>query len=148
MVLNWSLSDSKSIQVSKTLLSMLAYLNNIVAWMVSNCLWFISLLVPFINPFGLSQVHQLKLVSLSPSCSIVFPVIYLSFRFLLILSRDGKVHYLAGSLFCCCWLSLGQVVWPRSGDPFAFQNPREFCASHYPGRIPGCAYIICSYLQV
>ena len=35
MVLHWSLSDSKSPQVSRTLLSILAVLNNAVVWMVS-----------------------------------------------------------------------------------------------------------------
>ena len=35
MVLHWSLSDSKSPQVSRTLLSILTVLNNAVVWMVS-----------------------------------------------------------------------------------------------------------------
>ena len=35
MVFHWSLSDSKSPQVSRTLLSILAVLNNYVVWMVS-----------------------------------------------------------------------------------------------------------------
>ena len=35
MVFHWSLSDSKSPQVSRTLLSILAVLNNAVIWMVS-----------------------------------------------------------------------------------------------------------------
>ena len=35
MVFHWSLSDSKSLQVSRTLLSILANLNNAVVWMVS-----------------------------------------------------------------------------------------------------------------
>ena len=35
MVFHWSLSDSKSPQVSRTLLSILAVLNNVVVWMVS-----------------------------------------------------------------------------------------------------------------
>ena len=35
MVFQWSLSDSKSSQVSKTLLSILADLSNAVVWMVS-----------------------------------------------------------------------------------------------------------------
>ena len=38
MVFHWSLSDSKSPQVSRTLLSILAILNNTVVWMVSTCL--------------------------------------------------------------------------------------------------------------
>ena len=35
MVFLWSLSDSKSPQVSRTLLSILAFLNKVVVWMVS-----------------------------------------------------------------------------------------------------------------
>ena len=50
MVFHWSLSDSKSPQVSRTLLSILAVLNNIVVWMVS-ILPFISMSSsPFNNP--------------------------------------------------------------------------------------------------
>ena len=36
MVFHWRLSDSKSPQVSKTLLSFLAVLNNAAVWFVSN----------------------------------------------------------------------------------------------------------------
>ena len=36
MVFHWRLCDSKSLQVSRTLLSILAVLNNAVVWMVSN----------------------------------------------------------------------------------------------------------------
>ena len=35
MVFHWSLSDSKSPQVSRTLFNILAVLNNAVVWMVS-----------------------------------------------------------------------------------------------------------------
>ena len=35
MIFHWSFSDSKSPQVSRTLLSILAVLNNAVVWMVS-----------------------------------------------------------------------------------------------------------------
>ena len=35
MIFHWRLSDSKSPQVSRTLLSILAVLNNAVVWMVS-----------------------------------------------------------------------------------------------------------------
>ena len=40
------------------------------------------------------------------------------------------------------------LVWLRLGDPFVFQNPREICASHSPGRIPGCAYTTGSLGQI
>ena len=37
MVFHWSLSDNKSPQVSRTLLSILAVLNNAVVWVISTC---------------------------------------------------------------------------------------------------------------
>ena len=50
MVLHWSLSDSKSPQVSTTLLSILAVLNNAVIWMVSSRLPTSKSSSPFTNP--------------------------------------------------------------------------------------------------
>ena len=49
-VFHWSLSDSKSPQVSRTLLSILAVLNNVVVWMFSNRLPTSKSSSPFINP--------------------------------------------------------------------------------------------------
>ena len=48
MVLNWSLS--KSLQVSKTLLSILADLNNAVVWMFITCPLISKSFCPIINP--------------------------------------------------------------------------------------------------
>ena len=50
MVFHWSLSDSKSPQVSKTLLSILAILNSAVVWMVSTCPPASKSSSPFNNP--------------------------------------------------------------------------------------------------
>ena len=50
MVFHWSLSDSKSPQVSTTLLSILAVLNNAVVWMVSTRLPTSKFSSPFSNP--------------------------------------------------------------------------------------------------
>ena len=50
MVFHWSLSDSKSPQVSRTLLSILAVLNNAVVWMVSTRPPTSKPTSPFINP--------------------------------------------------------------------------------------------------
>ena len=50
MVFHWSLSDSKSPQVSRTLLSILAILNNAVVWMVSTRLPTSKSSSPFSNP--------------------------------------------------------------------------------------------------
>ena len=85
MVFHWSLSDRKSPQVSWTFI-ILANLNAVV-WMVSTCLWFLGLPVLLPSLWRFFRVHQLQLVSLSLSYSIVFLVLwqglstYLSFIF-------------------------------------------------------------------
>ena len=50
MVFHWSLSDSKSPQVSRTLLSILAVLNNVVVWMVSTLPPISKSSSPYSNP--------------------------------------------------------------------------------------------------
>ena len=50
MVFHWSLSDSKSPQVSMTLLSILAVLNSVLVWMVSTRLPTSNSSSPFSNP--------------------------------------------------------------------------------------------------
>ena len=62
MVFYMSLSDSKSPQVSKTLLSILPVLNNIVVWMVSPRPRISKSSCDFINPLLLYQKHQSQLV--------------------------------------------------------------------------------------
>ena len=53
MVSYWSLSDSKSLQVSKNSLSILAYLNNVVVWMVSTSPLISKSSSPFTKHFGI-----------------------------------------------------------------------------------------------
>ena len=50
MVFNWGLSDSKSPEVSRTLLSILTILNNTVVWMVYKRLPKSKSSSPFNNP--------------------------------------------------------------------------------------------------
>ena len=50
MVFHWSLNDSKSPQVSRTLLNILAILNNAVVWMVSTRPPTSKSFSPFSNP--------------------------------------------------------------------------------------------------
>ena len=50
MVFHWSLSDSKSPQVSRILLSIIAVVNNAVAWMVSTRLPVSKSSIPFDKP--------------------------------------------------------------------------------------------------
>ena len=136
-----SLKDSKSPQVFRTLLSILADLRNAVVLMVFTCpLICLPVSLPIL--WRLFRVHELQLVSPSPSCSIVaggvggvffifcclfvclFVFCFLLFccffffflaggsckvnvliaifafvLFYFVISRDGKIHYSAGSLF-------------------------------------------------
>ena len=113
MVFHWSLSGSKSFQVSRTLLSILANLNNIVVSRVSTLHLISKCFSSFTNPF---LVHQLQLVLPLPSYSIVYfssltRSWYLSlfshfFHFDSVVFRNGKVHYSAGFLFCLVSLLL------------------------------------------
>ena len=53
MVPYWSLSDSKSSQVSRTLLSILVDLTNAIVWMASTCPRISKSSSPSINPLGI-----------------------------------------------------------------------------------------------
>ena len=155
VVSHWNLSDSKSSQVSRTLLSILADLNYAVVWMVSSGLLISKSSSSFIN----------SLVT-APSAPIIISIIVTSmfhsffslarsrywsfFRFLLfsICGLPERQSPLFSRLLFFCWLSLGLLVWSKLGDLFVYQNPEKFCACHFLGRIPGCAYTICSYGQI
>ena len=68
----WSLSASKFSQVFRTLLSILTDLDNAVVWIIFTCPLVSMSFSPFTKILEIFQVHQIQLVSLSPSCSIVF----------------------------------------------------------------------------
>ena len=67
------MSDSKSTQVSKTLLSIQADLDNAVISMVATSHLFSSIPVSLPINWVLIQVHQTQLVTPSPSCVIFWP---------------------------------------------------------------------------
>ena len=117
IVFHWSLCDSKSLQVSSTLLSILANLNNAVHRMVSTC----SLISKSSSPF----TNNLEIVPNTPFtncisvtfmfhifCSLLAKSKYLCLFFAFVyfyavFRQDGKLHYLAG-----CFILL---TIPRSG---------------------------------
>ena len=84
------------------------------------------------------------------SCTIhLFMLLFAYFQFYFVINRDFKFHKSASShFFCCCWLLLSLVIRPKLRDPFVFQNPKEWCASHFLGRVLGCSYTIWSYGQI
>ena len=138
MVFHWSFSDCKSHHVSgmvsthplisKSLQS--AYQSFGDCTKSTNYNWHNRL-------FNVAQFFQF------PRKVEVFIFFFTFFQFNSVIMRHSKFHNSTSSLFflCVSWLSLGLVVWPTLGNPFASQNPSGVCAYHSTRQILGCAYI-------
>ena len=103
MIYNWSLSDNKSPQLSRTLLSILADLNNAGIWIISmpSC--------PFIKPLVTvlrAPTTFCITVTFIFHCFFQFTGIYSSFHFLSILyfcqPRQQSPQFGKFLYFCCC----------------------------------------------
>ena len=130
----WSLSDSKFPHVSRTLINILPDLNNAVVWMVSN-----RPISKSSSPSTNSSVttersiynwynghFHVQLIFQFSNTVKVLTSLYAFLQFYSEVSWNGEVHYSAGSFFFFFfWLSQSLVVWPRLGDPFVSQNPRD-----------------------
>ena len=153
MGVHWSLSDSKSPQVSGTLLSVLAVLNNVVIWMVStrpptskSSSHFNNPLVTVTKvPITIGIIVTFVFRSFFQFTSKVKVLIFLFtfFQFYSVVSRDSEVANFAYSLFCCCWLLWSLIFWPKLGDPCVCQSPIRVYVCHFLGYVLGCAYTIC-----
>ena len=100
MVFYWGLSDSKSTQVSRILLSILADLNNAVVWMVSTRPLISKSSRPFINPSvtvawapitnGINVIFLFHNFFNSRARSWYLSFFLLSFKFTLLSTRTAK----------------------------------------------------------
>ena len=111
MIFHESLSDSKSPQVSRTLLSILAVLNNAVVWMVFTWPPTSKSSSPFNNPLVTVPKAPIIIVTFMfhvffqfPSKVEVLILLFTFFQFYFVISRDSKVDNFENSLFC--WLLL------------------------------------------
>ena len=153
MVFYWSLSDSKSPQVSRTLLSILAVFNNAVVWMVSTRPPTSKSSIPFSNPLvtvpnapitiGIIFTCMFHGFFSSLARSRYLSFFSLSFCFILWSAGTAKSTILQVFFFFFCWLLLSLVSWPGLGDPFVYQSPIGVYASHFLVQVLGCEYIIC-----
>ena len=155
MVFQCGLSDSKSPQVSRNILSILADLDDAVVLMVFTRPHISKSSSPCINPLvtvvraviscGIIVTYILhSFFFQSPSKVRVFILFSLSLNFTLWSVGTAK-STICKFFFFCCWLLLNLVVWPRLSDLFVSQNIKGYRRSHFPGHILGCAYTLCSY---
>ena len=114
MVFHWSLRDRKALRISRTLLSILADLNNAVVWMVSTRPLISKSSSPFINPLvtvpkapitiGINIIFMFHSFFNSPARWRYSSFFGLSFDFTLWSAGRTKSTILQVSPFCCCWL--------------------------------------------
>ena len=157
MGFHWSLSDSKSPQVSRTLLSILAVLNNVVVWMVStrpstskSSSSFSNLLVTVPNPpitIGIIVTCMFHSFFNFLARSRYLSFFSHSFSFILWSAGTAKSTILQVLSFFC-WLLLGLVFWPRLGYPCVCQSPIGVYVCYFLGQVLGCEYTICLYGQI
>ena len=113
---HWSLSDSKSSQVSRTRLRILAVLSNAVIWIVSTRPPTSKSSRPFNNPLVIVPKAKITIVTIvtfmihsffnSLARSKYLSFFLHSFRFILWSARTAKLTILQILFFfcCCCWL--------------------------------------------
>ena len=150
MVFCWSLNDSTSPQVSRTLLNILAVLNNVVVWW-SPLVFISKSFSPCTNPLvtvprapitiGISHFHVPQFFQF-PCKFQVLILLFGSFQLYSVVSWDSKVYSLATSLFLFFFFfflltitrsdRLAEIRWFCVSQYF-----RGDCASHSPRLILG-----------
>ena len=148
MVFHWSLSDSKSSQVSRTLLSILAVLNNADVWMVSTRPPTSKSSSPFSNPLvtvlnapvtiGIIVTCMFHSFFQFPSEVEVLILLFTFFQFSSMVSRDSKVDYFASSLFFIIIRSglLAEIRWSLC----TLKSHRSLCESFSRTSAGFCIY--------
>ena len=138
-------------QVSRTLLNILAKLYNAVILMASTrppiskssslCIDPLSTVLRSPIKIGITITFMFHSFFSSLAGSKYLFFFLLSFSFTLRSARMAK-STIRQVLFFISRLSLDRVVWTRLDDLFVSRNLKEFYVSHFPGRIPSCAYTI------
>ena len=149
MVFHWSLSDSKSPQVSRTLLSILDVLNNVVVWMVSTR-----------TPTSKSSSPLSNSLVTIPNAPITIGIIVICMfhSFFNSLTRSRYLSFFSHSFSFILW-SAGTakstilrvifflLIIIRS-DPCVCQNPIGVYVCCFLRQVLGCAYSIYLFGQI
>ena len=158
MVFNYSLSDSKSPQVSRTPLRILAVLSNAVVWIVSTLAPISKSSRPFNNPLVI--VHNAPITigtvvtfmfhsffnSLARSRYLFF--FSLSFRFILWSAGTAKSTILQFFFFFFLLIIMRSGLLTRiRWSVCMLKSHRSLCVS-FLGQGLGCAYTICLYGRI
>ena len=133
MVFHWSLSDSKSPQVSRILLSILIVLINAVVWMVttskSSRLFNNSLVTvpktPIINGIIVTMFHFFFSIPWQGRGTYPF---FTFFQFYSVVSRDSKVNNFENSLFYLIIIRSGLLAEIRWSVCMS-KSQRSLCVS-------------------
>ena len=157
MAFHGNLSDSNYPQVSRTFLSILTVLNNVIFWMVSTRPPTSKSSSPFSNPLvnvpkapitiGIIVTFMFHSFFNSLARSRYLSFFSLSFSFILWSAGTAKSNFLL-VLFFWRGVFLGLVVWSRFGDSFVSQSIIGVDVYHSLGQVLGCAYTIYSYGQI
>ena len=151
MFFHWILSDSKSPQVSRILLSILDVFNNAVVWMVSTC--------PPTSKSSRLFNNPLVTVPKAPitSCSIVFfqfsskvgvlISLFTFFQFYSVVRRDSKVDNFVNSLFLLLIIIRSGLLAEMRWSFCISKSHRSLCVS-FSRTLLGCAYTICWHGQI
>ena len=149
--------------ISRTLLSVLDVLNNVVVWMVFTRPLISRSSSSFHNPLvtvpkapitiGIIVTFMFHSFSKFPCKVQVFILIFTFFQFFLWSAGTAKstilqVLFVVVVVVVVDYYKGWSVFWPRLSDPFVCQIPIGVYVFHSPGQMLGCAYTICSYGQI
>ena len=156
MVFHWSLSDSKSSQISRTRLRILAFLNNAVVWIVSTRPPTSKSPRPFNNPLVIVPNAPITIGTIvtfmfhsffdSLARSRYLSFFSLSFRFILWSAGTAKSTILQILLFLLIIMRSGLLAGIR-WSVCMLMSHRSLCES-FLGQVLGCAYTICLYGRI
>ena len=155
MDFHWSLRESKSPQLSRTLLSILTVFKNAVVWMVSTRPPTSKSSSPFNNPsvtvpkapiaIGTIDTFMFHSFFNISSKVEVLILLFIFFQFYSVVSRDSKVHNFANSLlFLLTIIRYGRRAKIRRFVCMSKSN-RSLCVY---GQVLGCAFTTCWYGQI
>ena len=153
MVFHWSLSHSKSSQVSRTLLSILAVLKNVLVLMVSTRPPNSKSSSPFNNPLitvpnasiticmivtGMSHCFFFQF----PSKVEVLILLFTFFQFYSVVSWNSKVDDFAYSLFFLLLLLLAGIRWSVSFEYFTPALSNSFSLEFEWQQVSSCLHFL------